>query len=80
MLIEALCKSSRDNEKEYEKLKQVQEDVKKILTNVDDRVAIMEKRNRLLQIYSRIDPKSKSSYKKNEFRKSDLIEAQRELK
>lgn len=73
-------KSARDDKLEYEKLEKANEMVKQILENVNGRVAEKQKEDRHLDIFKRIDAKSTTTYKKDKFRKSDIIGSNRKLK
>lgn len=80
LLIQPLLKSSLDDKIEQEKLQKAMTLVKEILVEVDARVADKEKEDRHLEIFKRIDAKSHAVYKKNKFKKSDIISANRKLK
>lgn len=80
LLIEALLKSARDDKIEYEKLQKAIGLVKKILIEVNARVAEKEKEDRQLDIFKRIDAKSTVMYKREKFKKSDIIGTTRKLK
>lgn len=80
LLIDPLLKSSRDDKVEQEKLQKAMLMVKEILVDVDAKVAEKEKEERRLSIYKKIDVKSFAMYKKNKFRKSDMIDTNRPLK
>lgn len=80
LLIEALLKSARDDKIEFEKLQKAITLVKKILVEVNARVAEKEKEDRHLDIFKRIDAKSTVMYKREKFKKSDIIGSNRKLK
>lgn len=80
LLIDPLLKSSRDDKIEQEKLQKAMTLVKEILVDVDARVADKEKEDRQLEIFKRIDAKSYALFKKNKFKKSDIISSNRKLK
>lgn len=54
--------------------------VKEILVDVDAQVADKEKEDRRLEIFKRIDAKSYALFKKQKFKKSDIISSNRKLK
>uniref|UniRef100_A0A336K2W3 CSON008438 protein n=1 Tax=Culicoides sonorensis TaxID=179676 RepID=A0A336K2W3_CULSO len=80
LLIDPLLKSSREDKIEQEKLQKAMSLVKEILVEVDARVADKEKEDRQLEIFKRIDAKSYAVYKKEKFKKSDIISCNRKLK
>lgn len=80
LLIDPLLKSSREDKIEQEKLQKAMTLVKEILIEVDARVAEKEKEDRQLEIFKRIDAKSCAIYKKEKFKKSDIISCNRKLK
>ncbi|XP_063700825.1 rho guanine nucleotide exchange factor 18 isoform X4 [Culicoides brevitarsis] len=80
LLIDPLLKSSREDKIEQEKLQKAMSLVKEILVEVDARVADKEKEDRQLEIFKRIDAKSYAVYKKEKFKKSDIISSNRKLK
>ncbi|XP_038121718.1 rho guanine nucleotide exchange factor 18 isoform X7 [Culex quinquefasciatus] len=80
LLIDPLLKSSREDKIEQEKLQKAMQLVKEILVDVDARVADKEKEDRQLEIFKRIDAKSYAIFKKDKFKKSDIISSNRKLK
>lgn len=80
LLIDPLLKSSRDDKIEQEKLQKSMTLVKEILVDVDARVAEKEKEERQLSIFKKIDAKSHAFFKKDKFKKSDIISSNRKLK
>ena len=80
LLIEALLKSYRDDKVEHEKLQKAIQLVKDILFDVNAQVAEKQKMDRLAEIYANMDVKSFAIYKKERFRKSDIIGSNRRLK
>lgn len=80
LLIEALLKSTRDNQIELENLQSACKAVKSILFHVDARVAEKQKEDRHLEIFKRIDAKSTVMYEEDKFKKSDVISSNRKLK
>ncbi|XP_017108852.2 rho guanine nucleotide exchange factor 2 [Drosophila bipectinata] len=81
LLIEPLLKSARDNKLETDKLQHALNLVKSLLVDVDACVAEKELRERQLEIYGRVDPKSFAIYKNKPFRKTELgVESRRRLK
>ncbi|XP_055538774.1 rho guanine nucleotide exchange factor 18 isoform X3 [Wyeomyia smithii] len=80
LLIDPLLKSSREDRIEQEKLQKAMQLVKEILVDVDARVADKEKEDRQLEIFKRIDAKSYAIFKKDKFKKSDIISSNRKLK
>ncbi|XP_058836765.1 rho guanine nucleotide exchange factor 18 isoform X2 [Topomyia yanbarensis] len=80
LLIDPLLKSSREDKIEQEKLQKAMQLVKEILVDVDARVADKEKEDRQLEIFKRIDAKSYAIFKKDKFKKSDIISSSRKLK
>ena len=68
-----------EDEIEHGKLLTANDLIKKILVHVDNRVAEKEKDERHLDIYKRIDAKSSTLYKNNEFKKSHIIDSDRKL-
>lgn len=81
LLMEPLLKSARDNKLETEKLQKALALVKELLVDVDACVAEKELKDRQIDIYNRIDPKSFTIYKNKPFRKQDIgIESRRRLK
>uniref|UniRef100_A0A182XZB4 Uncharacterized protein n=1 Tax=Anopheles stephensi TaxID=30069 RepID=A0A182XZB4_ANOST len=79
LLIDPLLKSSREDKIEQEKLQKAMSLVKEILVDVDARVADKEKEDRQLEIFKRIDAKSCAIFKKDKFKKSDIISCNRKL-
>uniref|UniRef100_A0A182PA10 DH domain-containing protein n=1 Tax=Anopheles epiroticus TaxID=199890 RepID=A0A182PA10_9DIPT len=80
LLIDPLLKSSREDKIEQEKLQKAMSLVKEILVDVDARVADKEKEDRQLEIFKRIDAKSCATFKKDKFKKSDIISCNRKLR
>ncbi|XP_058124282.1 rho guanine nucleotide exchange factor 18 isoform X2 [Anopheles coustani] len=80
LLIDPLLKSSREDKIEQEKLQKAMSLVKEILVDVDARVADKEKEDRQLEIFKRIDAKSCAIFKKDKFKKSDIISCNRKLR
>ncbi|XP_049543344.1 rho guanine nucleotide exchange factor 18 isoform X3 [Anopheles darlingi] len=80
LLIDPLLKSSREDKIEQEKLQKAMSLVKEILVDVDARVADKEKEDRQLEIFKRIDAKSFAIFKKDKFKKSDIISCNRKLR
>lgn len=80
LLIDPLIKSSIEDKIEHEKLQRAKECVREILRDVDARVAEKEKEDRQLEIFKKIDAKSYAVYKKEKFKKSDIISCNRKLK
>lgn len=80
LLIEALLKSTRDNQIELENLQKACKAVKSILFHVDARVAEKQKADRQVEIYRRIEAKSTVMYIDKKFQKSDVISSNRKLK
>jgi hypothetical protein len=80
LLIQPLLKSSIDDKIEQEKLQKALKNVKNILIEVDASVEMKEKEIRQLEIFKRIDAKSYAIFKKNKFKKSDVISSNRKLK
>lgn len=73
ILIEDQLKLTKDKA-EYDKLLKANTLIKEILVDVNARVAEKENDARHWEIYKRIDVKSSTFYKKDKFRKSDIIE------
>ncbi|XP_067622138.1 rho guanine nucleotide exchange factor 18 [Eurosta solidaginis] len=81
LLIEPLLKSAKEDKSEADKLKHALNLVKALLIDVDACVAEKELRERQLEIFNRVDPKSFAIYKNKPFRKSDIgIVSRRRLK
>lgn len=80
ILIEDQLKTSRENPVEQEKLQRANALVKEILVEVNARVAEKENDDRRLYIFKRIDAKSSTFFKKDKFKKSDIIGSDRKLK
>ncbi|KAB7501101.1 Rho guanine nucleotide exchange factor 18 [Armadillidium nasatum] len=79
LMIEAIIKYSKDQPEETATLKKALDCVKDILVNINAQVAEKEKRQRLLEIYHKIDAKSSTMYKDHKFKKSDLLTDGRKL-
>ncbi|XP_076065727.1 uncharacterized protein LOC143039494 isoform X6 [Oratosquilla oratoria] len=80
LILEALSKYSKDSQLELEMLQSALEQVKDILVNINAQVAEKERKQRLLEIYHKIDAKSSAMYKEQKFKKSDLLSSSRKLK
>uniref|UniRef100_W8AWK2 Rho guanine nucleotide exchange factor 18 n=3 Tax=Ceratitis capitata TaxID=7213 RepID=W8AWK2_CERCA len=81
LLIEPLLKSAREDKMETDKLQHALNLVKALLIDVDACVAEKELRERQLDIFNRVDPKSFAIYKNKPFRKSDIgVDSRRRLK
>lgn len=80
LLIDPLLKCCKDDRVEQEKLEKSMSLVKEILVDVDARVAEAEKSERLISIFKKIEAKSHAFYKKDKFKKSDLMDSKRKLK
>lgn len=81
LLIEPLLKSGREDKLEADKLQHALNLVKALLIDVDACVAEKELRERQIEIFNRVDPKSFAIYKNKPFRKSDIgVESRRRLK
>ncbi|XP_037959430.1 A-kinase anchor protein 13-like, partial [Teleopsis dalmanni] len=81
LLIEPLLKSAREDKLECDKLQHALNLVKSLLVDVDACVAEKELRERQIEIFNRVDPKSFSIYKNKPFRKTDIgVESRRRLK
>lgn len=81
LLIEPLLKSGREDKLEVDKLQHALNLVKALLIDVDACVAEKELRERQIEIFNRVDPKSFAIYKNKPFRKSDIgVESRRRLK
>ncbi|XP_039969580.1 rho guanine nucleotide exchange factor 18 [Bactrocera neohumeralis] len=81
LLIEPLLKSGREDKLEADKLQHALNLVKALLIDVDACVAEKELRERQMEIFNRVDPKSFAIYKNKPFRKSDIgAESRRRLK
>lgn len=79
LLIEAMYKTTRDPV-ENAKLQKACGLVKRILSEVDARVAEKLKSDRLLEIFKRIDAKSTVNYGKEKFKKAEIMQSDRKLK
>ncbi|XP_074605537.1 rho guanine nucleotide exchange factor 18 cysts isoform X13 [Brevipalpus obovatus] len=80
LLIDSLIKTTRDTKNDWVDLKDAIKCIREIINRVDAQVAEKEKEIRLLQIYNRIDAKSTAMFKKEKFRKSDLLSNNRKLR
>lgn len=81
LLIEPLLKSGREDKLEADKLQHALNLVKALLIDVDACVAEKELRERQMEIFNRVDPKSFAIFKNKPFRKSDIgVESRRRLK
>ncbi|GAB6032395.1 hypothetical protein CHUAL_011033 [Chamberlinius hualienensis] len=80
LLIESLIKTAKDNKVEQQNLIQINGMVKEFLNNVNDQVAEKERKQRLFEIYHKIDAKSATIYKGKKFKKSDLLSNNRKLR
>lgn len=69
-----------DTKNDWVDLKDAIKCIREIINRVDAQVAEKEKEIRLLQIYNRIDAKSTAMFKKEKFRKSDLLSNNRKLR
>lgn len=54
--------------------------IQNILVEVNSRVAEKEREDRKLEIYNKIDAKSYTMYRKNKFKKSDILLNNRKLR
>lgn len=80
LLIEPLSKAAtRDRPAEFELLRQANIFVKDILKDVNSRVAEKERKQRLFEIYNKVDPKSTLTQNGRKFKKSDILLADRKL-
>lgn len=80
ILIEDQLKMTKDKTAEHEKLQKSNALIKEILVDVNARVAEKENDDRHFDIFKRIDAKSSTFYKKDKFKKSDIIGTNRKLK
>lgn len=80
ILIEDQLKSSKENPIEQEKFQKANSLVKEILIEVNARVAEKDNLVRRSEIFKRIDAKSFTFYKKDKFKKSDIMDVNRQLK
>uniref|UniRef100_A0ABD2XQX9 Rho guanine nucleotide exchange factor 18 n=1 Tax=Trichogramma kaykai TaxID=54128 RepID=A0ABD2XQX9_9HYME len=79
LLIDPLIKTSTAQD-ETDDLRRALALVKDILNEVDTCVADKERTDRKLDIYHKIDPKSCVTYRGNKFKKSDILDSNRNLK
>lgn len=71
---------TKEKTPEHKKLQDSITLIKQILFNVNARVAEKENDDRHFDIFKRIDAKSNTFFKKDKFKKSDIISANRKLK
>lgn len=80
ILIEDQLKMTKEKTVEHKMLQDSIAMIKEILVNVNARVAEKENDDRHFDIFKRIDAKSNTFYKKDKFKKSDIIGTNRKLK
>ncbi|XP_064475232.1 rho guanine nucleotide exchange factor 2-like isoform X2 [Ornithodoros turicata] len=78
LLIDSLLKATKDKT-EKENLEHAQALVKEMINQVDAQVHQEERKERLLDIYNRVDAKSTAYYRGKKFKKSDLLSNSRKL-